>query len=174
MPYTIIYAELVAATYLIAPLLRCQLIIAQCYCIHLYLQDTTEPLNKEGKHWYWNKQPLFYAHTNWIIPRVHNIYKERDCPTLHMLCTNTLRKVMTQLSLTAKVLIILKPYATPLKFWQIRACNLSAENKFKRAYVERVSNCWKLRRWQRRRDFWRWEQRATDIKPMVCRYGVPF
>ena len=52
---------------------------------------------------------------------------ERECPTLHMLCTNTLRKVMTQQPLTAKVLIKLKPYAT-LKFWQVRACNACAEN----------------------------------------------
>ena len=40
---------------------------------------------------------------------------------LHMLCTNTLRKVMMQQPLTAKVLIKLKPYVT-LKFWQIHAC----------------------------------------------------
>ena len=58
-----------------------------------------------------------------FISRVHNIYTERECPTLHMLCTNTLRKVMMQQPLTAKVLIKLKPYAT-LKFWQIRACNV--------------------------------------------------
>ena len=55
--------------------------------------------------------------------RVHNIYTERECPTLHMLCTNTLRKVMTQQPLTAKVLIKLKPYVT-LKFWQVSACNV--------------------------------------------------
>ena len=59
----------------------------------------------------------------YISARVHNIYTERECPTLHMLCTNTLRKVMTQQPLTAKVLIKLKPYAT-LKFCQIRACNV--------------------------------------------------
>ena len=58
-----------------------------------------------------------------VISRVHNIYMERECPTLHMLCTNTLRKVMMQQPLTAQVLIKLKPYAT-LKFWQIRACNV--------------------------------------------------
>ena len=58
-----------------------------------------------------------------VIPRVYNIYTERECPTLHMLCTNTLRKVMTQQLLTAKVLIKLKPYTT-LKFWQICACNV--------------------------------------------------
>ena len=58
-----------------------------------------------------------------IVSRVHNIYTERECPTLHMLCTNTLRKVMMQQPLTAKVLIKLKPHAT-LKFWQTRACNV--------------------------------------------------
>ena len=47
-----------------------------------------------------------------VVTRVHNIYTERECPTLHMLCTNTLRKVMMQQPLTAKVLIKLKPYAT--------------------------------------------------------------
>ena len=49
-----------------------------------------------------------------MVPRVHNIYTERECPTLHMLCTNTLRKVMTQQPLTAKVLIKLKPYTRHL------------------------------------------------------------
>ena len=58
-----------------------------------------------------------------LLSRVYNIYTERKCPTFHMLCTNTLRKVMTQQPLTAKVLIKLKPYMT-LKFWQIRACNV--------------------------------------------------
>ena len=58
-----------------------------------------------------------------ILPRVHNIYMERERPMLHMLCTNTLRKVMTQQPLTAKVLIKLKPYAT-LKFWQVSTCNV--------------------------------------------------
>ena len=50
-----------------------------------------------------------------VLSRVHNIYMERECPTLHMLCTNTLRKLMMQQPLTAKVLTKLKPYAT-LKF----------------------------------------------------------
>ena len=30
------------------------------------------------------------------------IYTETECPPLHMLCTNTLRKVMAQLPLTTK------------------------------------------------------------------------
>ena len=65
-----------------------------------------------------------------------------------MLCTNTLRKVMTQQPLTAKVLIKLKPYAT-LKFWQIRACNVLEMrvdlrcNYFKLAYVEGCLNDWR-------------------------------
>ena len=70
-----------------------------------------------------NKPPYFLSYCVYVLSRVHNIYTERVCPTLHMLCTNTLRKVMTQQPLTAKVLIKLKPYAT-LKFWQIRACDV--------------------------------------------------
>ena len=40
-----------------------------------------------------------------MVARVHNVYMERECLTLHILCTNTLCKVMMQLPLTAKVLI---------------------------------------------------------------------
>ena len=58
----------------------------------------------------------------YVISKVHNIYTERECPTPHMLCTNTLRKVMTQQPLTVKVLIKLKSYAT----LQIRACKVNA------------------------------------------------
>ena len=45
---------------------------------------------------------LHVANLHYIIARVHNIYNWRECPTLHMPYTNTLRKVMIQVPLTNK------------------------------------------------------------------------